>query len=358
MKRPLIVGGGPAGAAAAIMLAHNGTPGLLIERSREAHEVVCGGFLGRDALAGLKRLGIDAWALGARPIRRLRLIAGSRMAEAALPFPAAGLSRRALDAALLDAAMARGTAVERGVTAREVALGVVRTGDGAELRAEALFLATGKHELRGLARPRAAVGADPAVGLRARLSPTAALARGLAGTIELHLFDRGYAGLLVQDDGSINLCLSVRRSRLGAGPEALLATLADDAPRLIARIDATGEAPAWQAIAGVPYGWRATEGEPGLFRLGDQGAVVASLAGDGVAIALASGRMAAEHFAAGGAAGAIGFQRALARDAAPPLRWASGLRAIAEGPWRGALPLLARVPGLTGLLAERTRIDR
>ena len=34
---------------------------------------------------------------------------------------------------------------------------------------------------------------------------------------------------------------------------------------------------------------------PGLFRLGDQAAVIASLTGDGVALALASGGLAAAH---------------------------------------------------------------
>jgi flavin-dependent dehydrogenase len=339
------------------MLARGGTPALLIERSRESHDVVCGGFLGRDALAGLARLGIDAARLGARPITRLRLIAGNRTAEATLPFAAAGLSRRTLDAALLSAAATGGTAIERGVTVREVADGVARTGDGAALPAETLFLATGKHELRGLARPRTAAGEDPAVGLRTRLAASPALAAELAGMIELHLFDRGYAGLLALENGAINLCLSVKRSRLGAGPEALLASLVSDAPRLIDRIAAAQDLPAWQAIAGVPYGWRAMDGTSGVYRLGDQAAVIASLAGDGVAIALASGRMAAEHFHTGGAAGAVGFQHAFAAHAAPPLRMAGTLRKIAEGPWRGVLPLLTGVPGLADWLAERTRID-
>ncbi len=353
--RPLIVGGGPAGSAAAIMLARAGTHALLIERSRDAQDIVCGGFLGWDALAALERLGLDPAALGARPITRLRLVRGARMAEAALPFRAAGLSRITLDAALLRAAGAGGTGIERGVTVRESSAAGLRTADGALLAADALFLATGKHELRGLARPRAAAGTDPAVGLRARVSPGTQIAADLAGIIELHLFDRGYAGLLVQEDGSVNLCLSVKRSRLGAGPDALLASLATDAPRLVDRI-AGCSAPVWQAIAGVPYGWRATAGEPGLFRLGDQAAVIASLAGDGVAIALASGRMAAVHFAIGGPAGAVAYQRALARTARRSLAVAGVLRSIGEGPAGALLPLFAGIPGLAAAMARLTRI--
>ncbi|HZF94101.1 MAG TPA: FAD-dependent monooxygenase, partial [Allosphingosinicella sp.] len=48
--RALIVGGGPAGAAAAIALARAGAAPELIERSAGPRDVVCGGFLGWDAL--------------------------------------------------------------------------------------------------------------------------------------------------------------------------------------------------------------------------------------------------------------------------------------------------------------------
>ena len=82
---PLIVGGGPAGAAAAITLARGGARPLLLERHAEAHDTLCGGFLGWDALRRLDAIGIDAAALGARPITRLRLVAGDRLVEVVLP---------------------------------------------------------------------------------------------------------------------------------------------------------------------------------------------------------------------------------------------------------------------------------
>ena len=59
---------------------------LVIERTASEHDVVCGGFLGWDALARLQQLGLDAAALGARPIHRLRLVAGDRVVERPLPM--------------------------------------------------------------------------------------------------------------------------------------------------------------------------------------------------------------------------------------------------------------------------------
>jgi len=357
----LIVGGGPAGSAAAITLAQGGARPLLIERHRDPHDVVCGGFLGWDALAALARLGVDAALLGARPIHRMRLVAGERRIEAPLPHAAAGLSRRSLDQALLDRAAEAGAAIERGVSARRAEGLTVQLGDSGAIATEALFLATGKADLRGLARPREAAGPDPAVGLRACLTPTPMLARALHDVIELHLFAHGYAGLLIQEDGQANLCLSVAASRLaqsGGKPEALIAALAGEAPFLAERLGSATAIGPWSAVAGVPYGWRARKSAPGLFRLGDQAAVIASLAGDGVAIALAGGRAAAEHYLRDGRAGAAAYQARFARRAARPLGIGEAVRALAENR-RVAPPLLAlfgRAPGLPAMLARLTRI--
>ena len=354
----LIAGGGPAGAAAAIALARAGAAPLLIERSSGPRDVVCGGFLGWDALAALRRLGIDAAALGARPIDRLRLVAGERVVEAKLPHRAAGLSRRTLDAALLEAAAAAGAEVRQGRAVRAAEGLRLRLDDGEEIEPEALFLATGKHELRGLARA-VEERQELAAGLRAGLPPSRMLAEALAGTIELHLFDGGYAGLLLQEDGSANLCLSVSRDRIAAAgsPAALLDELACEAPRLAERVGASPVEP-WDAVAGVPYGWRIAETAPGLFRVGDQAAVIASLAGDGIAIALNSGLAGAAGFVREGAGGAQAYQRAFGRRAAQPVAFAERLRHAAErrGPRGALMRLLAAMPMLVPLAARLTRI--
>jgi flavin-dependent dehydrogenase len=358
----LIVGGGPAGAAAAILLAQGGVAPMLIERSREPHDVVCGGFLGGDALTRLARIGLDPAAIGARPIRRARLIAGSHRAEAGLPFAAAGLSRRALDAALLARASGQGATIERGIAARRIDPDTHRLelGDGTAIGADALFLASGKYEVRGAARPALPDG-DPALGLRIRLDPSPALARDLDGTIELHLFGKGYAGLLLQEDGGVNLCLSVAQSRLrGAGgrPEQLIAALAHEAPLLADRFGAANISGEWSTVARVPYGWRARHGRHGIFRLGDQGAVIASLAGDGIAIALDSAIAAAHAFLRDGALAAPGFQAGFARRARRPVALAGLLKQMGETPWIAGplVGLFGHAPGLVRHAAAMTRI--
>jgi len=344
----LIVGGGPAGAAAAIALARGGAMPVVIERSPGERDLVCGGFLGWDAIAALKKLGLDPASLGAKPIHRLRLVAGRKMVEAELPAPAAGLSRRRLDATLLRMAEEAGAAVLRGRAARALDGGCLRLDDGSEMAADALFLATGKHELRGAVRP---VGNRAlSVGLRTAIAAPS----DLAGTIELHCYDGGYAGLLVQEDGAANLCLSVAQGRMAGGRDALLAALMQEAPLLAERLG--GNSPAdWEAIASVPYGWRARTTEPGLFRVGDQAAVIASLAGDGIAVALTSAAAAAHACLHGD--GAPAYQRAFAARARRPIAIAETLRHMAEAPVRRRLMLgMAGVPGLVKLAARMTRV--
>ena len=358
----LVVGGGPAGAAAAITLARSGIATHLIERSPGPHDTVCGAFLGADALARLRLLGIDPAALGAQPITRLRLVSGARVIETDLPFAAAGLSRRVLDEALIEAAVAGDVLVTRGCGARSACLESrsVRLQDGRTVAGDALFLATGKHELRNASRPRSSIK-PPAIGLRAAMPASGERARALSAHIELYLFDEGYAGILLQEDGTANLCLSVARSRLARAdsPLGLLTELMRSTPLLRDRIG--DDLPArFAAIAGVPYGWRARDTAPGVFRLGDQGAVIASLAGDGIAIALASGQHAAAACIAGGPDAAQRWQRAWSDKCRRPIALAETLRRAAETPaWRGAGWLILQLfPGLAAKAASLTRIDR
>ena len=355
----LIVGGGPAGAAAAIGLARAGQNALILERQRVTGDALCGGFLSWRTLDTLARLGIAADTLNPRPTTRVRLFAGPHRAEAPLPQPARGVSRHRLDTLMLAAAERAGAEVERGVTVRAIDDGAVRLADGATLAATALLLATGKHDLRGRARPEAARGRDPSIGLRVRLGPSPTLDRLVGDAIELHLFDRGYAGLVRQEDGSVNLCMAVHRSRLreAGDPDALLAALAAEAPALGQRLAWRQAGPA-DAVANVPYGWRARAGEAGLFRLGDQAGVIPSLAGEGMGIAIASGWRAATALARGGPGAAPAYQRALARDLARPLGIAGVAWRLAERPAsaRKLVRLAAVAPALIPAIARLTRI--
>ena len=355
----LIVGGGPAGLTTALLLARARTPHLLIERQTETGDALCGGFLSWRTLAMLERLGVRASALNRDHIRRVSLHRGRQKVVAWLPRPGLAVSRWRLDTLLTEHARTAGAAIESGVTARRHEDDVIHLADGATLNADALFLASGKHDLRGLARPAEARGGDPVLGLRTRLGPAAALDRMVGGTIELHLFDRGYAGVAAQEDGTVNLCMAVHRSRLdeAGSPEALLTMLGNESPQLGERLAFRASDAPIDAVANVPYGWRAATGTAGLFRLGDQAAVIPSLAGEGIGLALESGARAAAAYRRGGRTAAIPFQADFAASARRPLAVAGVIRAAAESPAAMAMLVVARLaPSLVGLAARLTRV--
>ena len=297
---------------AAIRLALAGHAPLLIDRDREVGDALCGGFMSWTTARHLRAVGIDLAALGARPVTRLTIFAGARSASVTLPHASFGLSRHALDSALRSRAIEAGARLEID-RARELRPGLV-VGARRDWRAETILLATGKHDLRGALRPRR--GSDPALGLRLRIPVSPALSALVSGRIELHLFPGAYAGIVEHEDGSANVALALRKSAFADGsPRAVIDRLAETNPAFAQRLElAPADAPI-DAIGAVPYGFIQREPGPGVFRIGDQAAVIPSLAGEGMAIALASGGAAADHWLRGGSEAAPAFQRAMARRA-------------------------------------------
>ncbi len=343
MQRPLIIGGGLAGGAAAAALAAAGAKPLLLERQAEPHDKICGEFLSVEAGATLARLGLDVTRLGGAPIDRVEIWSGRRRVAARLPFMATGISRRVLDAALLDHAAALGADIQRGVTGKPPANGIT-------------LLASGKHDQPGLPRDRAGT-IDDLVGFK-MFFHAPALARRLAGTVAVVFFDGGYAGLQPVEGGRLNLCLLVEATHykaLGDWPALLALLLAE--PGLAALADATPLLDKPLTISRVPYGFIAPPATDGLWRLGDQAAVIPSFCGDGMAIAVHSGALAARMQLAG--ASVTQFQAQLARDVAGQVRLATHLQRLSRQPWARLAMLLGlgAVPGAVGLLARATRVQ-
>ncbi|MBU8540950.1 NAD(P)/FAD-dependent oxidoreductase [Falsiroseomonas tokyonensis] len=355
--RSLILGGGPAGAAAAITLARAGAAPLLVERAAAPAEKVCGEFLGADAAALLAGLGLDLAALGAVPIRSAQFGAGRHRSRMPLPFAAWSLPRLTLDAALLARAEEAGAELHCGAAALVAEAGPrgwrLRLADGATPEGAQLVLATGKHEMRGLARP----AAGGSLGVKLALHGVE-----MGEAIALLACPGGYAGLQPRAGGGANLCLALAPGTPG------LAQAARDPAALLAHVAAASDLaaellraarPAWPrplTVAGVPYGYlhRAAGGPGGLFRVGDQAAVVPSLCGDGIAMALASGQRAAEAIRAG--AGAEAFHAAWASSVRPGMR----LAGLADGLMARTPQALVRLagawPGLAGWAARGTRM--
>jgi menaquinone-9 beta-reductase len=360
----LILGGGVAGCAASIALARKGRNVVLIEREPTPRHKVCGEFLSGEALEDLHALGIDVASLGAVPIDYVRLAAARRAAEAPLPFPAASLTRKALDTALLAEAVAAGVRVERGRSVQSLSnttanVWQVALDDGTTREAPTVFLATGKHDLRGHGRPK-----DPhqwvAFKMYYRLSP--AQTADLGDASELTLYSGGYGGIQPVEDGIANFCCVVQQryfAHAGLRWESLIAKMQQDCPHLAMRLD--GAEPLLDkpiAVTHIPYGYIRRATKEGLYCIGDQAAVIPSFTGDGISIALHTARRAATAYLA--AEPAPVFQAKLRSAMLPQMRLAEfAADGLNNALARAVLPFCLRVwPGAMRVTARLTRVTQ
>jgi flavin-dependent dehydrogenase len=356
----LVIGGGLAGSMVGLRLAAAGREVTILERERSAHHKVCGEFLSREAVEYLERAGVNPISLGAQTIRFVRLTSKQRVVEAALPFTALSLSRCVLDEALLTRAAHEGCKVERGAFVEKLTAHngqwQLELRGGQCRRAPTVFLANGKHDLRGLERKPGPHGDLVGFKLHWRLAQPQTDA--LREFMELYLFPGGYGGLSLVEGDVANFCLVVRRSVLrtkGGWPELLWA-IQDENPHIAQRL--RGASPQWErplAVSSIPYGYLA--GRPdGLWCVGDQAAVIPSFTGDGMSIALHSATLAAQMYLAGESADR--YHRQVRAHLGRSMGLATALsRAVVTGVGRAVAPIgLSIFPGAMHWIARSTRI--
>ncbi len=355
----LVLGGGLAGSMVALELARNGRSVVLVEKSKGPHDKVCGEFLSQESLLYLERHKVDLLALGGVPIHSLRFITRCFARETELPFAAFSLSRKTLDEELLGRAASAGVEVYRGAFVESLqkqhGSWSAHLRDGQSLQSVNVFMATGKHDLRGWARPPGTHG--NLVGFKMYFRLTGQQLRELGHAIELILFPGGYAGLQPVENGTANLCLLVNTQSLrdaGSNWTSLLQVILEHSPHLAKRLE--GAMPLLDtplAASNIPYGHMQRDTQDGLWRLGDQAAVIPSFCGDGMAIALHSGALAASCYLQGETSGV--YQRRLHQQLAQRLWMATKLSHLLVS-FPQATHLVRLFPGLLPGIASMTRI--
>lgn len=356
----LVIGGGLAGSMVAIRLATAGRSVTVLEKEISAHHKVCGEFLSREAIDYLRQVGVDPLALGAAPIRFVRLSSKQTAVESALPFTALSLSRFTLDQAMLTRAEECGCTVERGIFVDGLTtsdnLWFAQLRDSKPLCARTVFLANGKHDLRGWTRSHS--GQSDLVAFKLHWRLAAAQTQALRDFIEIFLFPGGYGGLSLIESDTANLCLVVRRARLRAlgGWTELLASILEENRLIRQRLQ--GAKPMWPrplALSSIPYGYL-SEGPSSLWFVGDQAAVIPSFTGDGMSIALHSAALAAEMYLAGDSSEL--YSRRLRDQLSRGMSLATLLsQAIVTDPGRNLAPIgLSLFPSAIRWIAALTRI--
>ncbi len=325
----IVVGGGPAGASAAIHLAQGGVRVMLAEQKKFPRAKLCGEFISPECLTHFARLGVGqqmriAGACGvAQTIFYTQ--AGRSVAIPNAWFGAGGetcalgLSRAEMDNVLLARARAVGVEVLEGAAASVLLeggrVGGIRlhTGHGERVcKARVTIDATGR--ARALVRRVASeLGRDarrgelraahdgsrrraPFVAFKAHLENT----RGAEATCEIYFYRGGYGGLSPVEDGRSNLCFIARAPDVRAcGSDAgrVMREIVMTNRRAARALEGARVSTEWLGVALESFG----RGEPapaeGLLTIGDAASFIDPFTGSGMLMALESGELAAATIA-------------------------------------------------------------
>jgi flavin-dependent dehydrogenase len=361
----VVIGGGPAGASAAITAARAGVQVLLLEKGNFPRHKVCGEFVSGEALHLLNTLlasSLETRTLLSRVprITGARLFLDGRTVHVPVDPPAASLARFDMDAALWRAATAAGVATQTdtpvlGVTGRGPFHIHTATGD---VTARAVIDTAGRWSNLTEHVPEVA-SAPKWIGLKAHFSEETP-----APTTDLYFFNGGYCGMQPVSLGDepassrIVVCTMVR---------ADVATRLEDVfrcePRLLAR--SRNWKPLSEPISTAPLLFRKpVPVRDGILRAGDAAGFVDPFVGDGMALALRGGALAAGSLLAllqGSATleqATASYVSSYQECIAPVFRASSFLRrmlALPFGVRQPILRILEAFPSLPRMMMSKTR---
>jgi 2-polyprenyl-6-methoxyphenol hydroxylase-like FAD-dependent oxidoreductase len=317
----VVIGGGPAGATAAFVLARAGFEVAVVEKASYPRPKVCGEFISATTWPLLHEMGVASRLdeLAGPPVRRVGLFAGDVVVDAPMPAPGAGeawgraVGREHLDTALLEAAAQAGAkvfqpwsalAVEEDAAACRVTFGD-RDGRTQSIEARAVVAAHGSWEPGSLPSHPAPHrhAASDLLGFKAHFTGTH-LAPGL---MPLVLFPGGYGGMVQADGGRTSFSCCVRRDALGrcrrahrglAAGEALLLHIAESCRGVREALAGARREAAWLSAGPIRPGVRMLA-RGRVFSAGNLAGEAHPLVAEGISMAIQSGWLAARALAAG-----------------------------------------------------------
>ncbi len=288
----VVIGGGPAGCAAAIAAARRGARVAILERGRYPRHKVCGEFVSTESLGLLEEIAGHAPALRrllaeAPRIAECRIFLDGRRFTVPIGLPAISIPRYEFDAALWAAAEALGVECRQQAAVEQIEGAgpfTVHSWAG-DFVARALVQATGRWS--NLSRANGAHPSDSRwLGLKAHYEEACP-----APSVDLYFFEGGYCGVQPVAPERVNVCAMVR-SRAAKTLTDVFALNAELRER------GRGWKQAMDVVSTSPLIFRKpTPLEGNVLLVGDAAGFVDPFVGDGISLALRSGVLAAEALA-------------------------------------------------------------
>ncbi len=377
----LVIGAGPAGATAALMLARAGWSVALVEKAAFPRRKVCGEFISATSLPLLRALGVEsAYLEQAGPaVRRVGLYSGNAMLAADMPRSARGadvygraLGREHFDNLMLNAAAAAGAHVWQpwsltglAKTARGFTVTAARRGKRVPvgLCARVIIAAHGSWEQGRLPThiPVATARTSDLFAFKAHFVDC-----GLpAGLMPLLAFEGGYGGMVHTDGGRVSLSCCIRRDTLarcrrrwpqGKAADAVIAHIRAACRGVdVALAGATRDA-GWLSAGPIRPGIRTIRSD-GIFAVGNAAGEAHPVVAEGISMALQSSWLLCRQLiahedevlsGAGSAAIAQAYAAMWRQNFSPRLRAAAVFAQLAMRPFTAMLAraALARAPAL------------